>query len=109
MGDTLDGPEARAARRQAGEIERRLELDGATAELDAWLTERQTAVAAYLRAAKTLVASGVRAFELHEGAVLTKGYEALIDALSGLVPLTLDHLEAAAAPMTSAGRHGLIS
>jgi hypothetical protein len=60
---------------------------------------------AEVRAAKTLVASGVRAFELHEGAVLTKRYDALIDALRGLVPLTLDHLEAASrAEVTSSPR-----
>ena len=93
--DVLAGPEARAARRRADEIERRLEHEGATAELDAWLTERQSAAATYLRRAKTLAASGVRIFELYEGAAPTKGYDALLDALRGLAPLTRAHLEAA--------------
>ena len=101
--ETLAGPEARAARQCVDAVERRLELDGATAELDAWLTERQAAVATYLRAAKTLVASGVRSFELHEDAVLAEGYDGLIDALRGLLPLTRDHLEAASRESTGAG------
>jgi hypothetical protein len=101
--DVLAGPEAGAARRRADEVERRLEQDGATAELDAWLTERQVAAAAYLRRAKTLVASGVRTFELHEGAALTKGHDALLDTLRGLAPLTRDHLEAASPATVSQG------
>ena len=94
----LAGPEASAARARCDELELRLESDGASADLDALLTERQEAERVYLREAKSLVASGVRVFELHEADAPTRGRDALLGALRGIVPLTRAHLAAATAP-----------
>ena len=90
--DRLAGPEASAARARLRRAGARLESDGASADLDALLTERQEAERVYLREAKSLVASGVRVFELHEADAPTRGRDALLGALRGIAPLTRAHL-----------------
>jgi sulfite reductase (NADPH) flavoprotein alpha-component len=92
LDDLPAGPDAVAARESCDELERRLESEGATADLDALLTERQAAERAYLREAKLLVASGVQVFELHEADALTHGREAMLAALRGIGPHTRGHL-----------------
>jgi cytochrome b involved in lipid metabolism len=92
LDDLPAGPDAVAARESCDELERRLESEGATADLDALLTERQAAERAYLREVKSLVASGLRAFELHEADALTHGREVMLAALRGIAPLTRGHL-----------------
>ena len=99
--ELLAGPAGENARHAADGVERRLESDDAPVELDAWVTERQAAEAAYLRTAKLLVASGVRSFEVHEGAAPSN--ETLLAELRVLPALTRAHLDAAVTAEPSRG------
>lgn len=92
----LEGPAARDARAGCAELESRLAEEGASAELEEVLTRHRAANTAYLHDAKALIASGIRAFETHEAAVLLEGRLELRDALSALPVLTRDRLEDAA-------------
>jgi sulfite reductase (NADPH) flavoprotein alpha-component len=93
----LAGDDARAAREHREALELALAAEGATDELDRRLVELRASDAGYLIAAKSLVASGVAVFEEHEEHVLDAAAPQLLDALRGIVPLTVGHLEEAAA------------
>jgi sulfite reductase (NADPH) flavoprotein alpha-component len=92
LGRIQSGPEARGAREACRELERALERDGATPELDSRLRELRIADAAYLGAAKALVGAGVRTFELHGVDALVTGREELLGSLRGLPALTRERL-----------------
>ena len=94
----LESRSADVARVRCADLERMLEHEGAAAELDHWLSGLQAADADYLGRAKTLIASGVSAFEVHEARVLTDAGEVLLDALRELRALTAGYLDAVAAP-----------
>ena len=94
---TLTGGPADEARTEAQALEQRLEDDPTAARLAERIAAVTTADARYLDAAKTLVASGVIAFETYEGDVLAQGAEELLDALRSFPPLTRDHFVTVAA------------
>ena len=94
---TLTGGPADQARTEAQALEQSLEDDPTAKRLADRIAAVTTADARYLDAAKTLVASGVIAFETYEGDVLGQGAEELLDALRALPPLTRDHFVTVAA------------
>jgi hypothetical protein len=73
-------------------LERELTHEGPSEELHARVRGLLAADAKWLEAAKLLVASGVRQFEVHEADVLDKGAEELLGALRGLPRITREHL-----------------
>ena len=93
---TLAGGVADEARAEARALERMLEEDPAAGRLADRIAAVTAADAHYLDAAKTLVASGVKAFEAYEGDVLDQGAELLLAPLRAFPSLTRDHFAAVA-------------
>jgi sulfite reductase alpha subunit-like flavoprotein len=94
LDEILQGPAAVAARADCAELERMLAEEGATAALEQRLLAHRAANTAYLRTTKSLLASGVTAFETHGPDVLLAGRADLRDALTALPALTRERFEA---------------
>ena len=93
----LNSPAAHAALARVTELERSLEVPNLVAGLYEPVAALQAADAGYLADVKSLVASGVRAFETHEARVLESGGADLLGALRNLPQLTREYLESVAA------------
>ena len=92
LDEILQGPAAVAARADCAELERMLAQEGATAALEQRILAHRVANAAYLRTTKSLLASGVTAFETHGPDVLLDGRADLRNALIALPDRTRERL-----------------